>query len=66
MAINKNKNTRIVITLPKEVKEQVQELANKDNRTMTNYIVNLILKDLESKKSSFIARLLFLLVIVIN
>lgn len=50
MAINKNKNTRIVITLPKEVKEQVQELANKDNRTMTNYIVNLILKDLENKK----------------
>ncbi|UEL48290.1 ribbon-helix-helix domain-containing protein [Terrisporobacter hibernicus] len=50
MAINKEKNTRIVITLPKEVKEQVQELANKDNRTMTNYIVNLILKDLESKK----------------
>lgn len=50
MAINKEKNTRIVITLPKEVKEQVQELAIKDNRTMTNYIVNLILKDLESKK----------------
>ena len=50
MDINKEKNTRVVITLPKDVKEQVQELANKDNRTMTNYIVNLILKDLESKK----------------
>lgn len=50
MAIDKNKNTRIVITIPKDIKEQVQELANKDNRTMTNYIVNLILKDIESNK----------------
>lgn len=50
MAINKDKNTRVVITLPKEIKEKVQELANQDNRTMTNYIVNLILKDIESKK----------------
>lgn len=50
MAINKDKNTRVVITLPKEIKEQVQELANQDNRTMTNYIVNLILKDIERKK----------------
>lgn len=50
MAINTEKNTRIVITLPKEIKEQIQEQATKDNRTMTNYIVNLILKDLDSKK----------------
>lgn len=50
MAINTDKNTRIVITLPKEIKEQIQEQAHKDNRTMTNYIVNLILKDLDSKK----------------
>lgn len=49
MAINKEKNTRIVITLPKEIKEKIQIQANKDNRTMTNYIVNLILKDLEGK-----------------
>lgn len=50
MAINKEKNTRIVITLPREIKEQIKLQADKDNRTMTNYIVNLILKDLESKK----------------
>lgn len=50
MAINKEKNTRIVITLPKEIKEKVQLQADNDNRTMTNYIVNLILKDLDGKK----------------
>lgn len=46
MTIDKEKNTRIVITLPKEVKEKLQECAKKDNRTMTNYIVNLIINDI--------------------
>lgn len=50
MAINKEKNTRIVITLPKDIKEKVKIEADKDNRTMTNYILNLIIKDLEDKK----------------
>lgn len=50
MAINTEKNTRIVITLPKEIKEQIQLKATKDNRTMTNYIVNLILKDLDNER----------------
>ena len=52
MAINKEKNTRIVITLPKDIKEKVQIEADKDNRTMTNYIVNLIIKDLEDKSKN--------------
>lgn len=47
MPIDTNKNTRIVITIPKEVKEKLQDKASKDNRTMTNYIVNLIINDLK-------------------
>lgn len=47
IAINKEKNTRIVITIDKETKEKLQQLANADNRTMTNYVVNLIKKDID-------------------
>lgn len=49
MAIDKNKNTRIVITIDHKTKQELQRLANLDNRTMTNYVVNLIKKDIQEK-----------------
>lgn len=51
MAIDKSKNTRIVITIDKDTKNRLQELAESDNRTMTNYIVNLIKKDINEKNN---------------
>ena len=47
MTINKNKNTRILITIDRKTKEKLQKLADLDNRTMTNYVVNLIKKDID-------------------
>ncbi|MEG0667858.1 MAG: DNA-binding protein [Clostridium sp.] len=47
MAIDKDKNTRIMITIPIDIKEKLQEKAKKENRTMTNYVMTLVLKDLE-------------------
>ena len=65
MAIDKSKNTRIVITIDKDTKNRLQELAESDNRTMTNYIVNLIKKDINEKNNRWEAlRSLFLLYIV--
>ena len=51
MAIDKSKNTRIVITIDHETKSRLQKLAESDNRTMTNYIVNLIKKDINEKNN---------------
>lgn len=52
MAINKNINTRIALTLPINVKEKLDELAKDDNRTTSNYILNIILKHLDDVKQS--------------
>ncbi|MDO5011535.1 MAG: DNA-binding protein [Intestinibacter bartlettii] len=47
MAINKDVNTRIALTLPIEVKNKLDQLAKEDNRTTSNYIQNIIMKHLE-------------------
>ena len=39
MAINKEKNERITITIDKELKALIQEYAAKDTRTMTSYVI---------------------------
>lgn len=46
MAIS-NENTRIQITLPKDIKKQLEIKANKNNRSVSNYVLTLILKDLD-------------------
>ncbi|MFQ9696821.1 MAG: ribbon-helix-helix domain-containing protein [Zhenhengia sp.] len=46
MAINKDINTRIALTLPIEVKNKLDTLAKEDNRTTSNYILNILLKHL--------------------
>lgn len=49
MSISPN-NTRTLITIPKELKKQLEELAKKDNRSFNNLVVK-ILKDYISNSS---------------
>jgi metal-responsive CopG/Arc/MetJ family transcriptional regulator len=48
MAISKE-NTRVLITIPKTLKKELEEIARIENRSLSNYVLNLIYKDLESK-----------------
>lgn len=41
MALSKDK-VRILVNMPRELKEKVELLAKKDNRSVSNFIVNLI------------------------
>jgi predicted HicB family RNase H-like nuclease len=43
MSISKD-NTRTLITIPKELKKQLEEIAKQDNRSFNNLVVK-ILKD---------------------
>ncbi|MDY3368448.1 ribbon-helix-helix domain-containing protein [Zhenhengia yiwuensis] len=47
MAINKNINTRITLTLPIDVKEKLDKLAKEDNRNTSNYILNALVKHID-------------------
>lgn len=47
MAINKDKNERVTITIDKELKTLIQEYAAKDTRTMTSYIIQSVKERLE-------------------
>ena len=40
--INSDINTRVLITIPKELKEQLEKLAKEDNRSFSNYVVNIL------------------------
>lgn len=42
-----DKNTKILITIPKDLKEWVQKKAESDNRSMSNYIIDLLKWDRE-------------------
>ena len=44
MAIS-DKNTQILVTLPKELKQLLTQKAKENNRSVSNYVVNLIQKD---------------------
>lgn len=43
MAVGKDK-VRVLLTLPIDLKEQLEEEAKLDNRSLNGYILNLILK----------------------
>jgi hypothetical protein len=45
MAISKN-NSVVQVIIPKELKKQLEEKADKENRSVSNYVVTLIQKDL--------------------
>lgn len=49
MAIS-NENTRIQITLPKDIKKQLEIIADEHNRSVSNYVLTLILKELDESK----------------
>lgn len=48
MAINTDINTRFVLTISKELKKQLEEIAKEQNRSLSNCIIN-ILKENISK-----------------
>ena len=47
MAINKDKNERVTITIDKELKTLIQEYAAKDTRTMTSYVIQSVKERIE-------------------
>lgn len=42
-------NTRILITIPKELKQQIEELSKKDNRSFSNYVVKILKEHIKDK-----------------
>ncbi len=46
MAVSKD-NQRILITIPNEIKSKLEIKAKAENRSVSNYVCNLIIKDLE-------------------
>ncbi|CUO26913.1 Arc family DNA-binding protein [Clostridium disporicum] len=42
MAIDKNKNDRVSLTIEKELKEQCKELAELESRSLNSFIINAI------------------------
>ena len=49
MAIDKTKKTRIIVTVTKELKEQLKVQAKKENRTVANLLNTIAIKYLEQK-----------------
>ena len=42
MAINTDLNTRFNLTIPNTLKRQLEEIAENENRTLTNCIINIL------------------------
>jgi predicted HicB family RNase H-like nuclease len=40
-----DKNTRMLVIIPKELKKQLEKKAKESNRSVSNYVVTLIQKD---------------------
>lgn len=49
MAIDKNKNDRLGITVSKELHSVIKEYAKLENRKVSNFIVNAVVEYLKSK-----------------
>ena len=49
MAIDKTEKTRIIVTVTKELKEQLEVQAKKENRTVANLLNTIAIKYLEQK-----------------
>jgi hypothetical protein len=49
MAIDKTTKTRIVVTVPIELKNKLEEQARKENRTVANLLNTIAIKYLEEK-----------------
>jgi len=46
-----SENTKILITIPKYLKAQIEELAKEENRTTTNMIITILLKYLAEREN---------------
>ena len=44
-------NMRLPVTMPKELYKDLQELADKENRSVSNYIVSTLKQKVEQQKS---------------
>lgn len=44
MTINKELNTRLNLTIPKDLKKQIEELAKIQNRSTTNLIITILIE----------------------
>lgn len=44
------RNPRVSFVIPPEVKEHLELLADKDHRSISNYVLKLILEDIEAAK----------------
>ena len=40
-------NTRIIITIPKDFKSKLEQLAKENNRSLSNYILNVLQSHIE-------------------
>lgn len=49
MAISKSK-TGVLVNMDRTLKAELEELAKADNRTLTNYIITVLLKHMEEIK----------------
>lgn len=49
--MNQNKTVRLNIRLTEDLKNEIQKRAKEENRTMSNYIENLVKSDLEKHES---------------
>lgn len=49
MTVGKDK-VRTLISINKELKNQLQELAEKDNRSFNNYVINVLINHVENEK----------------
>lgn len=51
MAIDKTKNTRIVITVSHEMNDKLKEVAKEENRTVANLVNTILLRYFEQKEN---------------
>ena len=45
----KSDKTRILVNIPMKLKEELEKIALEDNRSVSNYVVTLIEKDIKEK-----------------
>jgi len=45
-----SKNTRISLTIPKDLKAEIEKLAKEQNRSANNMIITILLKYMEGEK----------------
>lgn len=47
----KSDKTRILVNIPLDLKEEAEKIAETENRSLSNYVVTLIQKDVQKKNT---------------